>query len=195
MEAKKRHSDHAVEDQPELVSEEFREFLRDPKSTSSLKVGNKAEFGVVVSLLPDSNLRKLKLEIDESNEEEALTLGVEGAKAIASVLSRLTQLEFWYNEIGDEGVVQVASALPSSQITILCLVGNEITDEGAKALASALPSCQLTKLKLYENEIGAEGAKTLASALPSCQLTKLNLGNNEIGNEGAEAVASGLPSC
>lgn len=127
-----------------VVSEELQEFLRYPKSVTSLRVCGEVEFRVLVSNLTRSQLTTLYL----GNNG----IGDEGAKALASALpaSELTKLGFWGNAIDDEGAEALASALPSSQITKLYLWKNGIGDEGVKALAIALPSSQLTKLSLDE---------------------------------------------
>ena len=169
-----------------IISEEFQEFLRYPKSFTSLKADKRIKFEL--SRLPYSNITQLNLGGNE--------IGDEGAKALAIALpsSQITQLNLRTNQIGNEGAKSLASVLASSKITQLYLGGNplvacnRIGDEGAKALAIALPSSQVTQLDLGFNEIGDEGAKSLASVLASSQVTQLNLTKNQIGNEGRRAL-------
>ena len=103
-------------------------------------------------------------------------------------------LHLGYNRIGDEGVAELAKALPSTQVHTLYLQGNQISDEGASELAKALPSTQVHTLDLGSNQIDTQGLKELAKALPSTQVHTLHLDNNGIGDEGAKELAAALPS-
>ena len=126
------------------------------------------------------------------------------AQILAKALEKnqtLQQLNFWKNQIGNEGTKAIAQALANiSQIPLqqLDLSWNRIGAEGAKAIAQALANTlqiPLQQLDLSWNQIRAEGAKAIAQAIeksPQIPLQQLDLSWNRIGNEGAKAIAQAL---
>jgi Ran GTPase-activating protein (RanGAP) involved in mRNA processing and transport len=97
----------------------------------------------------------------------------------------LTELNLYYNSIGDDGAKAIAEALKDNTVlTTLYLGYNSIGDDGAKAIAEALKvNTVLTSLDLRSNLIGDDGAKAIAEALKdNYVLTTLDLDNNRIGD-------------
>ena len=138
------------------------------------------------------------------------SIGNEGAKAFATALSALTNLNLGGNELcgldfqgrgtyDASGIQALASALAGNAVlTSLNVADNSIGNEGAKAFATALSdgNTVLKTLNLDHNGIGAEGTKALAAALSDGRalLTDLELFNNKIDAEGAKAIAEALRS-
>ena len=80
------------------------------------------------------------------------------------------------NDIGNEGAIAIARALPdASELTTLDITNCQLTIDGVIAIVEALPHCNISDLYLSENDIGNEGAFAIANALKheSCQLTNL----------------------
>ena len=117
-------------------------------------------------------------------------------------MPNLEALDLGHNQIADDGVAALASALWGGALpacTDINLHNNQIADGGAAALASALrggalPAC--THINLSYNQIADYGVAALASALrggalPAC--TEISLGDNQIaairldGNPGSDA--------
>jgi len=110
----------------------------------------------------------------------------------------LAHLQLGGNDFGDEGVADLADALPRyASLTRLDLSYNRIYHEGINVLAPILPKCTLlVHFSLFGNSIGDEGADKLAAALAQCRsLERLELAYNEIGNQGAESLATVLHAC
>ena len=113
----------------------------------------------------------------------------------------LKRLNLGYNNITDEGVKHLATALTNTNCTLntLHLEGNNITDEEVKHLSTALThtNCTLNSLDLDYNNITDEGVKHLATALThiSCTLNSLDLGDNNITDKGKNLVKSRNIKC
>jgi hypothetical protein len=116
------------------------------------------------------------------------------AEAIKSnTKTKISELEFLFNNIGDEGTKACAETLKyNKSITVLNLASNNISDEGTKALAVALKyNTTITKLVLARNKIGNEGAKAIAEAIianPKCKITEIDLRDNNISDEGGKFI-------
>uniref|UniRef100_A0A7S0AYJ7 Uncharacterized protein n=1 Tax=Pyrodinium bahamense TaxID=73915 RepID=A0A7S0AYJ7_9DINO len=126
-------------------------------------------------------------------------LGDPGAVCLAQVLSlcNLRCLDLCGNCIGDDGVIELAKALPKCRSLEQLLLGtNRIADAGAEALADAVPQCKrLERLVLASNDVGDRGAALLAKALPACSmLTVLSLSGNRLSDNAAECFAEAMPS-
>jgi len=96
-------------------------------------------------------------------------------------------LELKDNQIGDQGVENLAEAIAASlAIRYIGLEGNGISDAGAQILAEAVGNLEFcTVLNLRNNNIGSEGARHLAnmSAFGRVRRT-VDLSDNPIGDEG-----------
>jgi Ran GTPase-activating protein (RanGAP) involved in mRNA processing and transport len=128
--------------------------------------------------------------------DEDHAMGVEGAKIIASEISKyptITMLALEGQDIGDDGAVALADVLASSSLTTLSLPGNKIGADGARAIATAISGSNLAELALWDNDIGDDGATAIAEILTESKLTALWLDQNTIGDKGASAIASALP--
>ena len=113
----------------------------------------------------------------------------------------LKRLNLWNNNITDEGVKHLATALTHAncKLNSLNLMANNITDEGVKQLATALThtNCTLNSLNLAGNNITDEGVKHLATALThtNCTLNSLNLAGNNITDKGKNLLNSMNINC
>ena len=83
------------------------------------------------------------------------------------VLHRVTQLNISFNEIGDNGIVCIATALETNTTMRTLIVCNcNISDVGAKSLAKALTvNRSLHELNMNMNYIGDNGMIQIATAL------------------------------
>src|SRR5882672_2263328 len=125
-----------------------------------------------------------RIEVAARHKDKDLDLSGLGLTEIPlelCVLTGLTSLNLWDNEIGDDGARALAAL---TGLTSLNLWDNEIGDDGARALAALTG---LTSLNLWDNEIGDDGARALAALTG---LTSLNLRGNQIGADGARALAA-----
>ncbi|KAL4477469.1 hypothetical protein ABPG74_002619 [Tetrahymena malaccensis] len=131
-------------------------------------------------------------------------IGSDGAKAVASEISKSTNLStltlsLYDNNIGSDGAKAVASEIAKStnlSTLTLDLGYNKIGSDGAKAVASEIAkstNLSTLSLQLHGNHIDSDGAKAFASEIAkSTNLSTLTLylGYNKIGSDGAKAVAS-----
>ncbi|KDO20807.1 hypothetical protein SPRG_13623 [Saprolegnia parasitica CBS 223.65] len=107
---------------------------------------------------------------------------------LTALLPRLVDLSLIHTQLGDEGLLALASALPRcTRLQRLVLVQQGCTDVGAAALAAHLP-LTLETLDLSSNVIGCDGASALASAIRA-HLKVLRLGFNQMGLGGAIAFS------
>ena len=110
----------------------------------------------------------------------------------------LKRLDLYSNDITDEGVKHLSTALTHSncKLNSLNLGYNNITAEGVKHLSKALThiNCKLNSLYLGSNNITDEGVKHLSTALThsNCKLNSLNLGYNNITAEGVKHLSTAL---
>jgi uncharacterized protein (TIGR02996 family) len=117
----------------------------------------------------------------------------------ALAAARLPQLEFlalcgdWQGELGDAGVVALASAqLPA--LRDLALLNVSCTEASARALAGSMTLTQLHGLDFgwgsyNPNRIGPLGAAAIAESANFGQLRRLILDFNGIGDDGLAALA------
>ena len=115
---------------------------------------------------------------------------VEGGKGGGS----LVELNLRANELGDEGVKEMAPAIGLTRtLQVLNLESNSITEEGAQTLADSMraPSCRLKNLVVRGNVLGRRGAALLASALRD-SLTTLDVVGCGLGPAGAKSLAEAL---
>ncbi|KAL4505762.1 hypothetical protein ABPG73_004647 [Tetrahymena malaccensis] len=131
-------------------------------------------------------------------------IGSDGAKAVASEISKSTNLStltlsLYDNNIGSDGAKAVASEIAKStnlSTLTLDLGYNKIGSDGAKAVASEIAkstNLSTLSLQLQYNKIGSDGAKAVASEIAkSTNLSTLTLSlyGNHIDSDGAKAVAS-----
>ena len=119
-------------------------------------------------------------------------------KAITNRDWKVTRLILSRSRISDEGLKNLSTALPQSELYSLTLYGNGLQSQGLKYLCEALISsdCHLTTLNVSENRWGDEGIVYLCNALTSidCTLTSLNVSNNCIGDEGIMHLCNALTS-
>jgi hypothetical protein len=127
-------------------------------------------------------------------------LGVDdsGATSLASALvgnRHLKHLHLSQNQIGADGVQQLAALLPRNPLASLHLDCNRIGPHGAGALAHALAqdSACLLHLSLDFTGISDAGATQLAQCLEhNRHLSSLSLVGNELADSGAFALAHAL---
>jgi len=76
----------------------------------------------------------------------------------------VTNIDLIYNNIGDNGAISIAEALPTSQVTNIDLIYNNIGDNGAISIAEALPTSKVIGIRLRGNfNIGVNGLNALKS--------------------------------
>jgi Ran GTPase-activating protein (RanGAP) involved in mRNA processing and transport len=127
-------------------------------------------------------------------------LGVDdsGATSLSSALlgnRHLKHLHLSQNQIGADGVQQLAALLPRNPLASLHLDCNRIGPHGAGALAHALAqdSACLMHLSLDFTGISDSGATQLAQCLEhNRHLSSLSLVGNELADSGAFALAHAL---
>ena len=117
-----------------------------------------------------------------------------GAIKIARGLKQnttLRRLNLDDNTIGDEGLVELASALPHSTLTSLSANKNNVTDSpmGLQGLS------QVDELHLKDNQITDRGALDFARNLMDggCRLTWVSLQNNRVTKKGGETIRTFMP--
>ena len=119
-------------------------------------------------------------------------------KAITNRDWKVTRLILSRSRISDEGLKNLSTALPQSELYSLTLCGIGVQSQGLKYLCEALISsdCHLTTLNVSENWWGDEGMVYLCNALTSidCTLTSLNVSNNWLGDEGIVHLCNALTS-
>ena len=127
------------------------------------------------------------------------SIGDDGAKAIADVLSKcdsLQLLDVAQNGIREGGIIALASALRGKQVCVLDFSGNYIGSQGALALAEILNPATIERFKIQHCALRPEGAICLAQSLKHCSsLLELNISGNYIENSGAIAIAECLSQC
>ena len=120
--------------------------------------------------------------------------------AVAALVAALPacqveDLDLTQTGVGDDGVAQLAGALPRcGRLRNLVLSLNNLTAAAAAPLASALPACELRSLDVGLNFIG-EGIVALAACLPATRLEQLSVHHCSMGPEGLQALAAALPLC
>ena len=125
------------------------------------------------------NLTSIRITECDFGEEDsrllALALGSSKNKSLQNV-----SLE--YNNISDEGMVEIITALSMHpHLQQLDLDENRLRKNGCVALATLLrcSAKELRKLFISHNEINDEGIEALVPALMNCnELTKIYLANN-----------------
>jgi Leucine-rich repeat (LRR) protein len=151
--------------------------------------------------LPLDHLKNLLSQLQ--NVESLLlggnALGPEGAKMVAEMIKNkpsLKHLDIRFNEIRDEGMIDIACAISHTSIKYLYVEGNEITNGGCEALAKALlENTTIEELYLGANSIGPEGAASFAQVITSNKtLRKLYVDGNQLGPQGAIVLAEALES-
>ncbi|XP_064410532.1 NACHT, LRR and PYD domains-containing protein 3-like [Latimeria chalumnae] len=143
----------------------------------------------------------------QTKECPLLLLGLEAnglthncAKDLSSLLSAhssLNTLVLSCNDLGDEGVKILCTALqkPQCKLEILWLQDNALTDACASDLCQALSTNQCLKmLVLTENNLGDSGLIQLCDSLksPDCKLQALWLRSNNLTDACAKALCSAL---
>ncbi|CAH3044886.1 unnamed protein product [Porites evermanni] len=111
----------------------------------------------------------------------------------------LKRLDLWNNNITDEAVKHLSTALTHTncKLNSLNLGNNNITDEAVKHLSTALThtNCKLNSLNLGYNNITHEAVKHLSTALThtNCKLnTLLDLSHNNITHEAVKHLSTAL---
>jgi Ran GTPase-activating protein (RanGAP) involved in mRNA processing and transport len=165
--------------------------------------GNRGEHEPVVV----NNVTRLMPLLKKCQDLRCLKLGnnwfgTPPLKHLAAVLKKntaLTKLDIAFNNIGDEGMGLIATALKKSDCNLryLDLSHNSVGDKGMQELAAVIEkgaAFNLVRLALRHNNIGSSGIRSLKAALENpdaCPyLRSLKLGNNKIGDAGAAELAA-----
>lgn len=128
-------------------------------------------------------------------------IGADGARALSRVLSEdgalqgycyLTRLSLDWNQIGDEGAIDLAVSLElNSTLQYLDLSGNHISDRGAQHLAKTFTiNFCLKEVHLNDNQIGDDGASALAQSMrrTSATIVVVQCENNSRMSERGEFI-------
>jgi hypothetical protein len=144
---------------------------------------------MIACALNDSGLREMFLPHNH--------VGPEGALSLSKVLLRgdtsLTHLVLDYNPIQDNGLLSLASALPSCRLAQIDLRSAGITYVGVKALCDALPQARTLRcLSLAGNALQDDSARAFANVLKHTSLTSARLDINDFTSDGVLAIADGI---
>ncbi|KAJ3268693.1 hypothetical protein HDV01_002371 [Terramyces sp. JEL0728] len=93
-------------------------------------------------------------------------------------VSSITKLSIMHNDLMDDFVAEMKSAIINSRIQYLNLSGNFIQDSGARDIAEIIIKSQVTALDLSFNPISKPGIQTVLASLPQSKLTELYLGEH-----------------
>ena len=119
-------------------------------------------------------------------------------KAITNRDWKVTRLILSRSRISDEGLKNLSTALPQSELYSLTLYGIGLQSQRLIYLCEALISsdCHLTSLKVSDNGLGDEAMVYLCNALTSidCTLTSLNVSDSGLGDVGIMHLCNALTS-
>ena len=128
--------------------------------------------------------------LTEVSFENMETIGIEGARSIAFMLSQceqstLQKISFEESNASDEVLAEIVTAFSThSQLVELNLGDNNLGRDGSVALGNALNASrnpQLKELYLWNNSIDDEGLRGLVNGLRNCHnLTWLHLSDNDL---------------
>ena len=94
-----------------------------------------------------------------------ITTGAISISQALMVNQTLLELHMWDNQIGDDGIIVIASSLSNSSITLLDVRGCGISVVGVRSLAEAISSNQnIRTLWLERNPITVDGARLIMKA-------------------------------
>ena len=151
----------------------------------ALRAGELRSVGLDICSIDDHSLSLMLGEF--SRHDEACPAGV---------LQGVTYLDISRNNIGDDGIARLATALQANTtMQILDVSGNDgITVNGAKSLGKALSvNSSLEELNIRSTSIGDEGVAHIANALQTNTTMKvLNVSKCGISCKGAESLARAL---
>ncbi|KAG1973381.1 NACHT, LRR and PYD domains-containing protein 12-like [Pimephales promelas] len=86
-----------------------------------------------------------------------------------------------------------------SRLRVLILFGNQLEDQGLIHLSSALENCRLQEIKVFDCELTGSCCPSLAAVLQSenCCLTELDVSVNDLGQSGGMQICDALmaPKC
>ena len=131
-----------------------------------------------------SSLRVLRLHDMPFLGDAAATAMAEALISNVHLATALQDLALSGSDMQDDGLVNLATALPSLfNLTSLDLSHNEISQHAATALAAVLPHCTaLRRLNLMECTIGSAGmSRVLEAAQASIMLEELRVDHNPLG--------------
>ena len=94
-----------------------------------------------------------------------ITTGAISISQALMVNQTLLELYMGYNQIGDDGIISIASSLSNSSITLLDVSGCGISVVGVRSLAEAISSNQNIRiLRFSNNPITVDGARLIMKA-------------------------------
>ena len=147
------------------------------------------------------NSRELKLDLSSCNIDDhsiGLMMGELSKHAEAcpaGALHGVTELNINGNEIGDNGIVHIATALQTNTtITELNISRCRLSGKGVKSLARAIAvNRSLQELNISGNKIGDNGIAHIAAALhTNITMICLVISHCNMSDEGAESLARAL---
>eukprot|EP00429_Kryptoperidinium_foliaceum_P042153 CAMPEP_0176117946 /NCGR_PEP_ID=MMETSP0120_2-20121206/59262_1 /TAXON_ID=160619 /ORGANISM="Kryptoperidinium foliaceum, Strain CCMP 1326" /LENGTH=210 /DNA_ID=CAMNT_0017452257 /DNA_START=129 /DNA_END=757 /DNA_ORIENTATION=- len=110
---------------------------------------------------------------------------------LIAVSPSLRHLHLAHNSIGNEGAKVLAQSNSFSQLQVCNMSDNEIGPQGIREIASALsrPDCVLRTLVLDSNRVGDDGLEKLLEGLRrNASLKSLDLSYNRITRRGLNAI-------
>ena len=107
-----------------------------------------------------------------------ITTGAISISQALMVNQTLLELTMGGNQIGDDGIITIASSLSNSSITVLYVNGCGISVVGVRSLAEAISSNQnIRTLWLSDNPITVDGARLIMKAAVDnavCEIVKMD---------------------
>ncbi|CAL8367789.1 unnamed protein product [Lota lota] len=177
------------------IARALREGITKELDLSHTKLGDE-NLKVLCSGLRACKLHKLKMLACRLTEACCGDL----SSVLTSSTSQLSVLDLMFNELGDQGLMQLCQALknPFCKLQELKLRSCQLTAESMEALSRALccGQSELRILDLTENRIGDIGAEHLSQALqyPHCNLQRLTLSATALTRRCCHGLAKALRS-
>jgi len=142
----------------------------------------------IAGTLSNSQISKLHV------RECGITLtGVRSLAAGLLVNNSVMILDVSHNDIGDDGITDIAGTLSNSQISELDVSECGITLTGVRSLAAGLlVNNSVRILNVSRNNIGDDGITAIAGTLSNSQISKLDVRKCGITLTGARSLAAGL---
>ncbi|MDX2164727.1 MAG: hypothetical protein SFW07_04835 [Gammaproteobacteria bacterium] len=160
--------------------------LIEVKTLKAIDVSNSPigdDVAAVFSTTP-TNVEKIKLA-----NTQLTSIGAESlAQALRTHLANVTTLDISGNNLPDDAVAEIVSALKDSKITKLNLEGNAVGLNATAALVDVLPQIPINNLNLRNTQLSDECGAAIARALIEPTPHSEQIGNSDIDLDEIRAV-------